>query len=221
MWVHDHFGVSNEISYDAYVREEIDDMEFMRRDVALWHQEKPGIQITDLENILEDVPVMRGAKELMSALRGNHTITGIISGGIDLLARQVAQRLGMDFFVANGVESFADGALTGEGISRVPLRNKAAVLAGKASEYGVEKENIASVGDTYIDIPMLEASGFGIAFNPSDARIIEAADVVVKEKDLSRLIPLLTGEETAISAKCLFHDEDSVTSPEMKFASDQ
>ena len=192
VWVHDHFGVSNEDSYQAFVRGEIDDMEFMRRDIALWKHEKPGITAGDVEAILRKVPVMKGARELINALREEGTMTGIISGGIDLLARRVAQRLRMDFFVANGMEYGNDGNLTGEGILKVPLRDKASVVKGICAGNGFKMEDIAAVGDTYIDIPMMETSGFGIAFNPYDDRIIEAADAVVGEKDLSLLIPLLT-----------------------------
>jgi len=191
VWVHDNFGVSNEMSYDAYVREEIDDMEFMRRDIALWKSRMPGIGVRDVDAILRGVPLIPGAHDLMNALRENDITTGIISGGIDLLARQVAQRLGIDFYVANGLESDENGVLVGEGISRVPLRDKAAAIRDAAERFDLSKEDIAAVGDTYIDIPMFEACGFGIAFNPSDERVTQAADVVVREKDLSLLIPLL------------------------------
>ena len=38
---------------------------------------------------------------------------------------------------------------------------------------------------------MFEYSGLSIAFNPDDDCVIEAADVVVLEKDLSKIIPHL------------------------------
>ena len=35
-YVHDYFGSSNERSVDDYLRGKIDDLEFIKRDVALW-----------------------------------------------------------------------------------------------------------------------------------------------------------------------------------------
>jgi phosphoserine phosphatase len=195
VWVHDHFGVDNEVAYDAYVREEIDDLEFMRRDIALWRREMPGITDRDVNSILDEVPLIPGAPELMEALRERNIRTGIVSGGIDLLAGRVANHLGMDFFMANGLESNGDGVLSGEGVSRVPLRDKASTVKTMAARLGIPLEETAAVGDTYIDIPMFRVAGLGIAFNPSDERVAEAAEVVIREKDLSLLIPHLAGPD--------------------------
>jgi len=192
VWVHDHFGVSNEVAYDAYMKEEIDDLEFMRRDIALWKRQMPGITMDDVEVILQKVPIVKGAHELMAELRDRGIMTGIVSGGIDILAGRIVRELGMDFFVANGLEAREDGRLTGEGISRVPLRDKGSLVKRAALEHGIPRNEIAAVGDTYIDIPMFDSCGYGIAFNPSDMRVQEAAKETVIEKDLSLLIPYLT-----------------------------
>ena len=40
---------------------------------------------------------------------------------------------------------------------------------------------------------MFEVSGLGIAFNPGDNCIREAADIVVDGKDLSRILSFLEG----------------------------
>ncbi|HUS98972.1 MAG TPA: HAD hydrolase family protein, partial [Candidatus Thermoplasmatota archaeon] len=50
----------------------------------------------------------------------------------------------------------------------------------------------AAVGNSCFDLPMLEICGLGIAFNPEDACVVQCADVVVEDKDLSRLIPIFT-----------------------------
>jgi phosphoserine phosphatase len=39
-WVHDHFRVTNEASLKAFIDGDIDDMEFMRRDIALWRRHR-------------------------------------------------------------------------------------------------------------------------------------------------------------------------------------
>ena len=47
-WVHDRFGVSNEESVISFMDGEIDDMEFMRRDIALWLKHRPGLGLGDV-----------------------------------------------------------------------------------------------------------------------------------------------------------------------------
>jgi len=38
---------------------------------------------------------------------------------------------------------------------------------------------------------MFEVSGMGIAFNPCDDEVVANADVVIKEKDLSLILPYI------------------------------
>ena len=55
----------------------------------------------------------------------------------------------------------------------------------------ITSENIVSVGNSCFDIPMFRESGLGIAFNPEDECTKDAAEVVINEKDLSKIIPYL------------------------------
>jgi len=189
--VHRHFRVSNDHSLFAYLRGEIDDLEFIRRDIQLWRREKPGITVDDIEKILADVPLMPRASDTMVALRERGFKTAIVSAGIDLLASRVARELKIDAHLANGMVMNAEGGLTGEGILRVRLMDKgdAVVEAGRSA--GVTKENIISVGNSQYDISMFERSGFGIAFHPSDEKVRASADAVVEEKDLSKIVDVI------------------------------
>ncbi len=46
------------------------------------------------------------------------------------------------------------------------------------------------IGDGANDIPMIEKAGLGIAFNAKPA-LKEVADIVVEEKDLKEILPIL------------------------------
>ncbi|MEM3421110.1 MAG: haloacid dehalogenase-like hydrolase, partial [Candidatus Hadarchaeum sp.] len=50
--------------------------------------------------------------------------TAIITGGLDVLAGNVARDLGIPHIIANGLEVDKSGYLTGEGILRVEPRHK-------------------------------------------------------------------------------------------------
>ena len=55
-------------------------------------------------------------------------------------------------------------------------------------ELGVEKKNVASIGDTRGDAIMFPFCDLGIAFNPADEIVRREADVIIEEKDLSLVL---------------------------------
>ena len=190
-WIHDHFSVDNEEALIQFLEGRIDDMEFMRRDIALWKEKNPLLSSTDLKSILEPLPITDGIAETVSALKEAGIKTVIVSGGIDIVAERIASHYGFDDFLANGVECDPEGRVTGEGVLRVELMNKKAALESLLDKYMVDKERAASVGDSMIDIPMFEASGMSIAFNPCDEVVARRATHVVRGSSLRAVLPYL------------------------------
>jgi phosphoserine phosphatase len=190
-YIHDYFNTSNERSVDEYLRGRIDDMEFIRRDATLWKENGKLITKDKLAEILSDVPLMKGAYNCISGLKKNDIKTGIISAGLDILARRVAGELGIDNVVANGIEVDKQGRLNGKGILGVRLMYKDLALKKLAEKQKIPFNRIASVGNSCLDIPMFEISGLGIAFNPDDDCTKKAADIIVREKDLSKILSFL------------------------------
>ncbi len=192
-WVHVHkrFGVNNDHSLYAYLRGEITDLEFIRRDIDLWRKSNPEVTTRDITKMLMDVPLMPGAQETIAELRSRGIKTAIVSAGIDLLAERVAHQLGMDLHRANGMMSDANGRLTGEGILQVRLADKGEALAAAALILGVSTEETASVGNSKYDVSMFRRSALGIAFCPEDDEVRREADVVVDEKDLRDILRFL------------------------------
>jgi phosphoserine phosphatase len=189
--VHDYFGESNTEALRLFVTDQIDDVEFMRRDIELWWKHRPGITVDDLEAILDRVPLMPGAVELFRALKERRVLTAIISGGIDLLARRIGRELGIDYVLSNGFRVESDGRLTGEGIVRVPIKGKEEVLRGVQAQLGIGPEETASVGNSDIDVGLFRRSRVGVAFLPEDAHVREHATAIVEEKDLRLVLPHL------------------------------
>lgn len=192
-WIHDHFGVDNEASLDAFLEDRIDDLEFMRRDIALWKERCPSICMADLRTILEPLPINPGLGETVSELQRRGIRTAIISGGLDIVAERIAAQYGFDDCLANGVQCDHEGKLTGEGLLRVELKNKAAALQSLLDRYGIAKQRAACVGDSFIDIAMFESCGLSIAFNPSDEMVAKKATHVVRDKSLTAILPYIVG----------------------------
>jgi phosphoserine phosphatase len=188
VFVHRKFGVNNDHSLEAYLRGEIDDREFIRRDIQLWKDKDPGVTAQAIRDILDDAPLMNGAAETVSELKGRGYKTAIVSAGIDLLADRVARELGMDLSYANGMMTDAEGRLSGEGVYKVRLMEKGHTVTEAAKILGVSWEDIVSVGNSRYDVSMFEHSGLGIAFCPADELVRQRADAVVEEKDLSMIL---------------------------------
>lgn len=189
--VHDHFGDHNEEGVRLFNAGKIDDHEFLRRDIQVWWRHRPRLDVQELETILDTVPLMPGAHELFDGLKAAGVTTAIVSGGIDLLARRIARELGIDYSLANGFRVDSDGRLTGEGIIRVPIRDKETVLAGVQSQLGIPPESTGSVGNSEIDVGLFRRSRIGVAFLPEDETVRSQATAVVTTKDLRRVLPIL------------------------------
>ncbi len=190
--IHDHFKTSNEHSVEAYLKGNIDDLEFIKRDVLLWNHNGQLATLKEIEQILHHVPLMNGAKECITFLQTNNIKTAIVSAGIDILAEKVAHQLQIDVVYANGFKTDKDGRLTGEGILKVPLAQKDIAVKNLADTLNISLDHCAAVGNSCFDIPMFETVGLGIAFNPEDTCVQTSADIIVKEKNLKTLIPIFS-----------------------------
>jgi phosphoserine phosphatase len=186
--VHKHFGVNNDHSLRAYLRGEITDLEFIRRDIQLWREKEPDITERRISDILADVPLMPGANDALRGLRGAGCKTAIVSAGIEVLAKRIAKELNIDLYLANGFVTDRSGKLSGEGILKVRLMDKGDGVEMAAKALGIERGRIVSVGNSRYDVSMFRRSSKGIAFCPSDDIVREEADVVVDEKNLARIL---------------------------------
>lgn len=193
-WVHRHFGVDNQASWQAFLRGEIDDLEFMRRDIALW-KAKAGdrVALDRIRGALHDIPLIPGARELAEALHRRGTRTVIVTGGLDLLAERVCRETGIMEHIGNGLCVDEHDFLLDEGILRVPVNDKGQPVRHALQRLGVAPERAAAIGNSHQDARMFEECGFGVAFDPIDDGVRKAADVVIEEKDLRLAIPHLAG----------------------------
>ena len=190
-YIHDYFNTSNEESVDEYLKGNIDDLEFIRRDAILWKENGKFIKKQKLAKIFSNVKLMKGCVECIKSLKENKIKTAIVSAGLDVLADLVKKKVDIDYIFCNGVKTNKEGYITGEGILQVQLMYKDKNVISLAKKLNIPHENIASVGNSCFDIPMFEVSGLGIAFNPSDNCVKKAADYIVTKKDLKKILPLV------------------------------
>ena len=192
-WVHDYYEVDNEESYDLFCAGLIDEPEFMRRDIAMWTEKNPNITIDDVARTFSSMPLIEGIQETVAALDFEGIKSVIVSGGIDSAAKMIAEEFGFEDYLADSLETYEDGRLTGEGIMNVDLRDKGISVREFQKKYGIDKEHTVSVGNSFVDIGMFKSSALSIAFNPIDDAVIEAADTVVRSDNLADILDKIFG----------------------------
>lgn len=156
-------GVGTEVSNitERAMHGEIDFKQSFSQRMALLK----GLPVEKLEAIYHDLKLTEGAERLISNLRLLGYKTAILSGGFEYFATRLADRLGIDFVHANGLD-VVDGKLTGEISGQVvDDQRKAQLLCSLAEQEGIQVQQVIAVGDGANDIPMLSAAGLGIAFH--------------------------------------------------------
>lgn len=194
-WIHQCMDVDNEASYRAFVNGEIDEPEFMRRDIALWLDKRPDLTIGEIAVMFRDMPLVGGIQETVACLAANGIRSVIISGGIDRAAAMLTREFGFDDYIADEVCSNPDGTLTGEGKMNVDLADKGVNVRHYIETYGTTKERTVSIGNSFTDIPMFENSGLSIAFNPTDVMTQEAADHTVFSENIADVLDYILVED--------------------------
>jgi len=138
-----------------------------------------GISVSRVTQQIFPPPYAQGVLKAVEELRGRYTM-GILSSGVDLVANQVAQDLGLSFAWANRL-AVSDGCFTGISETVVDLWSKGEVLDRLAAEHGWALQRICFVGDNVNDLSAMERVGLAIAANPKDEQLHAVAAHVIDD----------------------------------------
>jgi len=180
-YIHTCCGTDNRETLQAYLKGDIGSQNLTEQDVALWRQ--AGKCRQDLEQFFRQVALMPGAHACIQALHEQNITTAIVSGGLDILADRIAAETGIQHVLANGFHGNLEGS-----IMRVLIEDKGKALRRLTVDLGIPLDKVVTVGNSHYDISMFAVSGLSIAFNPCDDKVVAAADVVIKKKDLSQIL---------------------------------
>jgi phosphoserine phosphatase len=155
-------GVAGEVVKvtQAAMRGEIEFQESFRRRVSLLR----GLKETRVRELLDTIPLVEGAEQLIGTLKMLGYKTAILSGGFNFFAQHLQRRLGIDYVFANDLD-IVDGVVSGE--VRTPIVDgprKAELLRQIAGQENISLDQVVAVGDGANDLPMLGIAGMGIAF---------------------------------------------------------
>jgi HAD superfamily phosphoserine phosphatase-like hydrolase len=174
-----------------YMEHKINDQEFAESDIRLWEQSS-DVHINEayINSILDEIEPLDGAEDLIHSLHQKGIQTVILSGGIKYLAVKWAEKWNMKEAIANHLIDDENGNL--QVVIESSGHAKGPIMDALLERLNVSKDEVAAVGDTIVDIPLFERAGLGIAVNTNDQRLIDEADYHLKEKNLRKLIPIIT-----------------------------
>jgi phosphoserine phosphatase len=149
-----------------------------------------GVSTSTFEAVRGRMVVTRGVPDLVAGVHAAGGVICVVSGGFHELLDPLAAELGLDAWRANRLR-VEDGRLTGEVDGAiVDAEAKAGSLREWASAWGVPLQRTVAIGDGANDVRMMAAAGLGVAFDAKPT-VRERADVVLVERDLSAVLPLL------------------------------
>lgn len=183
-----------------------------------------GIPLEDVEKVANELPLMKGSEETIKALKDDDYQVAVISGSFDVVGNIIKDKLGFDYLFANEFK-IEDEKLNGEVTGPLVSGTKLDLLNEFISDKDISLDEIIAIGDGANDISIIEAVGCGIAFNAKPP-LKEVADIVIDEKDLSKILDVIDdGESTEeevedADSEIIDKTEDIVKEPESKEAKD-
>jgi phosphoserine phosphatase len=186
--LHEHFGTEKEgkYYYDQYFAGEINYDQWAAYDAGLWK----GQPLDEVLQVVKETKLMRGAKETIQTLKEHGIHVAILSGGLDVLADDIGNRLGIEYVLTNKLLS-SNGILTGGVETYVGWGEKVKEITNVANHFGVELEETAFVGDGRNDVSVFKHVGLSIAFRPEDNEVAKSATVAVHSDDLKEVVTLI------------------------------
>lgn len=165
---------------------ELDFTESLRERVATLE----GLPETVFADVAARVTVTRGVPEMIAGVHAAGGRVAVVSGGFHEIIDPLARTLGLDHWRANRLE-VVEGRLTGRVVPPVvDAAAKAEALQEWADAAGIPIAQTLAVGDGANDLPMMALAGLSVGFD-AKAPVRDVADVLLDERDLSMLLPLM------------------------------
>lgn len=174
------------VNMELYFNGKITYEEWAYLDAILWK----GVTYDKIMEIINSIPINDGLEETFSRIKRLGLKTIAISGGLMPLLERLNRIVKFDDMYATEL-IFKDNVFTGEVIVHVKYGNKNHVLTNACKKHGFSTKECIVIGDSEIDIPMFEVSGYSIAFNPKSPKVAKAANKVINSSNLNPIADVI------------------------------
>ena len=160
-----------------------------------------GRTFAELVNVVESIPLIGDAVQVIRELQVRGYVCGIISDSYHAIANHVKNLLGLDFTLGNELE-FRKSVATGE--VRIPsqlLKDrfsqcehdhcKSNMFQYILHRFGISLADSVAVGDGENDICMVKMAGTGISFNSTTPTLDSVADYVFRGDSLKPVLEVV------------------------------
>ncbi len=167
--------------------------EFAKESVKLW----TGFPKEKFLERLRTIGIRSGVPKVIAALRKAGVKLAVLSSGFALWQEIWREREGIewDHYHANDIQFDGDGICNGEIVmhvtDNVPGMDKGSWVERISEKEGIPKEERVFIGDGWGDIPGFEKCAFGVAIDPSQDDIRDAAKHVLGPNEFVRLLEIL------------------------------
>jgi phosphoserine phosphatase len=148
--------------------------EWFEKAVALLN----GKSVSEVKSKVLPPEYSNNAKKTTEELRRMKLYRGIITSGVDIVARYVEKDLDLDFCGCNELHQ-KNGFFTGLGIPRVALWNKSSNLTEVCKRFNIKLDETVVVGDHENELDLFEIAGLSIAYKPKTEKVKKVADYVI------------------------------------------
>jgi phosphoserine phosphatase len=184
-YIHEKFGIWDKqaIEYqEMYVRGAISYTKFCELDARLWK----GTPEEEISGLFTRSLYTKNAIESLKKIKQSGFTIALISTGLQYMAELIQKDTGADIVICNRLLS-EHGVLSGGVEVNIGHDEKGIKLRDIAGSLGVKKHEIVSVGDGRGDLPLVENSGYSIAFNAADPEYLETVDYICGSDDFDEV----------------------------------
>lgn len=131
--------------------------------------------------------LLKGIRKLSVELKKRGFIIGVISPNPQFMMDVLKEILLLDFAIGTQLE-FKEGIATGRIQKEINRYTRAEILKIKRKEYGVDKEDVITIGrSTITHLPMARESGVFIALDQRKESISDIARIIATDKNLRKI----------------------------------
>jgi phosphoserine phosphatase len=146
-----------------------------------------GLEHEKVIKIAQNLPYMKGAKEVISELKNRGATVICFSGGFRCATSFAKDILGFDADFSNTLHQ-KDGLLTGKvGGEMMFDSSKGDMIKRVQTILGVSRKDTLVVGDGANDLSMFAEADYRVSFCGKDV-LKKEANIVIEEKDLEKIL---------------------------------
>jgi phosphoserine phosphatase len=151
--------------------------------------QKCGLKKEKFMKIINERPLMKGAKEALNELKKRGYKTAVITGSFRALAERAQKIFGLNYIIAHCDLIFdKKGNLKRWRLIPCDFKGKVEYFNKLIKELNLSPLECAYVGDDVNDIPIFKKVSLSIAFNCLKEEVRKNAHTVINKKDLREIL---------------------------------